>query len=496
MRNFATEMERFLTRYRTAIVAVVLVLFGIMLAVLSVGNHLCFRTYGLDLGIYTKVAYDYSRLRVNDCTFFLWESSNILADHFDLLLVLLSPLVRLFGAPALLAVQILAVLLGTLGMYKLAGKQSSPIVQLSSLLMPLVSFGTWHALGFDYHSNVVGAMLLPWLILFVGQRRLWPSVAMAVLIAICKESSALWLLFILVALMIGHWRDRKLRRALAIGTAATAAYLAVVMLWVMPSLGGSSSGFWRYGWMGSSFGEVAKWLVTHPFETVRDLFVDFTKDADCGYLKREFYICFLLSGGICCLLNPRYLIMLMPPLAMKMLSCDPTNFWGLTFHYNVELCMVACVAAVDLAANCHWLKVKRYNLLPLIFVLLTAGTLLYSVEQPQSEIRRANVNIMKKEHYRQHDINVKAARRMLRQIPDDASVCATTMFTPHLAARDSIYLFPLGMAHNVEYYLIRSSCWSYYGGDEELAAKLIADTTNYTMLDSDGEIFLLKKKRL
>lgn len=510
MRKFATEMERILTRYRTAIVAAVLVLFGIMLAVLSIGNHLCFRTYGLDLGIYTKVAYDYSRLRVNDCTFFLWEPSNILADHFDLLLVLLSPLVRLFGAGALLVVQILAVLAGALGMYKISGKwiegngkcsgSSRPlpnfIFQLSALLLPLLTFGTWHALGFDYHSNVVGAMLLPWLILFVGQRRLWPSVAMAVLIAICKESSALWLIFVLVALMIGHWRDRGLRRALAIGTAATVAYLAVVTLWVMPSLGGSSRGFWRYEWMGASFGEVAKWLVTHPFEAVRDLFVDFTKAADCGYLKREFFVCFLLSGGICCLLKPRYLIMLVPPLALKMLSRDPTNFWGLTFHYNVELCVVACVAAVDLEANSRWLKVKGYNLLPLIFVALTAGTLLYSIEQPQSEIRCANVNIMKKEHYRQHDINVKAARRMIGQIPDDASVCATTMFTPHLATRDSIYIFPIGMDHNVEYYLIRSSCWSYYDGDEELAAKLIADTSNYTILDSDGEIFLLKKKRL
>lgn len=494
-------MERFLTRYRTAIVAAMLVLFGVLLGVLSIGNHLCFRTYGLDLGIYAKSAYDYSHMRVNDCTFFLWEPSNILADHFDLLLVLLSPLVRLFGAGALLVVQILAVLAGALGMYKLSVKASdcgSPlstsIFQLSALLMPLLTFGTWHALGFDYHSNVVGAMLLPWLLLFVGQRRLWPSVTMAVLIAICKESSALWLAFVLVTLVIEHWRDRQLRRALAIGTAATVAYMAVVTLWVMPLLGGSSRGFWRYEWMGATFGEVAKWLITHPLEAVRDLFVDFIKDSNCGHIKREFYICFLLSGGICCLLRPRYMIMLLPPLALKMLSALPNNFWGVNFHYNVELCMVACVAMVDLVAKGPGIKDKGINILPLIIVLLTAGTLLYSVGHPQSNIRRADVNIMKKEHYWQHDINVKAARRMIRQIPGDASVCATTMFTPHLATRDSIYIFPMGMAHDVEYYLIRSSCWSYYDGDEELAAVLIADTVNYRVVDTDGHLYLLQRR--
>ena len=498
-------MGAFLSRYRTAVVAAVLVLFGILLSVLSFGNHLCFRTYGLDLGIYTKVAYDYSRLNVNDCSFFLWEPSNILADHFDLLLVLLSPLVRLFGASALLAVQILAVLFGALGMYRLAGRQSPFIVQLSSMLMPLVSFGVWHAVGFDYHSNVVGAMLLPWLLLFVRQRRLWPSVVVAVLIAVCKESSALWLLFVLAALAVGHWRERGTRRALLVGIVVTMVYLAVVTMLVMPSLGGSSRGFWRYEWMGASFAEVARWLVTHPFEAVRDLFVDFTKDADCGHLKTEFFVCFLLSGGICCLLKPSYLIMLIPPLALKMLSRDPTNFWGLTFHYNVELCMVACVAAAEVFGGQRSVeggrsgfRIRRLTAgnwpLATVMLVLTVGTLLYSVDEPRSDIRRAHVNLMDRQHYRMDEFDASAARRMIRQIPPDASVCATTMFTPHLATRDSVYIFPLGLAHNAEYYLLRRSCWSYYDGDEELVASMIGDTTAYRVLDTDGHLYLLQRR--
>ena len=503
-------MGHLLTRYRTAMVAAVLVLFGTAMAVLSFGNHLCFRTYGLDLGIYTKAAYDYSRLRANDCSFFLWEPSNILADHFDLLLVVLSPLVRLGGAWALLTVQLLAVLAGALGVYKLANylsevnvvqncasslkthslKPTAILVPSLLMLLPLLSFGTWHALGFDYHSNVVGAMMLPWLILFVERRKLWPAVAMAVLIAICKESSALWLCFVLAALLPVHWRDKGLRRGLGIGLGVATVYLAVVTLWVMPSLGGSSRGFWRYEWMGGSFSDVARWLVTHPFEALRDLFINFTHEADCDHLKHEFYVCFLLSGGLCCLLRPHYLIMLLPPLALKMLAATPSNFWGVNFHYNVELCMVACVATVDVVCR----RERNNELLATVFVLLTAATLVYTVNNPVSEIRRANTNIFAKEHYRQYDIDVHAACRMLRQIPPDASVCATTMFTPHLATRDSIYIFPLGMSHATEYYMIRRNCWSYYDNDAELAAQLIADTAAFSIVDSADNLYLLHRR--
>ena len=486
MSNSAT-----INRASTAAYAAVLALSAAALCLLSLTNHLLFRTYGLDLGIYTKAAYDYANLRVNDCSFFLWRPSSILADHFDLMLALLSPLVRLGGAWALLAVQIVAVLAGEMGIYRLARHRgASTPTALMLMPLPLLTFGTWHALGFDYHSNVVGAMLLPWLALCVERRRWWPAAILSLLIAICKESSALWLAFVLAAMMIGHWRERTIRRPLSIMLAATAVYLAVVMLVVMPSLGGSSMGFWRYRWMGDNFGQVAAWLVTHPLDAVRNLFVDFTRDADCGHLKREFFVCFLLSGGVCCLLKPKYLIMLLPPLALKMLSADPTNFWGLTFHYNVELCIVACVATVEVVCS---LKGRWPLAASAVALLLTAGTLFYSTDRPLSDIRRAHVNILCREHYRMYDINTRAARRMLRQIPPRASVCATTMFTPHLAARDSVYLFPLGTAHNAEYYLIRGKCWSYYDGDESLATALIADTAHYTLLDSSANLYLLRR---
>lgn len=510
-------MERFLSKIRVAAIVAVLLIAGAGLAVQMFGNHAMFRTYGLDLGIYTKALYDYSHLRFNDCTFYLWEPSNLLADHFDIQLFLLSPLSRVADDGVLLAVQLIAVLFGALGM-GFVGRQrgAGAVVQIVAVALPLVTFGTWHATSFDYHSNVLSAMLLPWLLYSVekarrrlltrgrvrgrSDRRVWPwwsATIVLILILIGKESSALWAAAVLLALMWDYRRDKAVLRWLIFSMLGCLAYFAAVTLLVMPSLGGSSRGFWRYDWMGGSFGEVAGWIVTHPLQAVRDLFVDFTPAADKGYLKTEFLICLMLSGGAFCVLKPNYLLMLIPPMALKMLAADSVSFWGISNHYNVEMCMVACAATVVVltAGRRRGQSEQPWRrIVAVIALVLTFSTLIYTVNHPRTFIRQANVNIIKPVHYQQTEFGADEAHRMIRMIPKDASVCATTMFTPHLASRDSVYIFPMGLAHNVEYYLLLRSHWSYYEGEEEEVARLIADTAGYETLASDGQLFLLRKR--
>ncbi len=478
----------------------ILVLWGIVLGLLSFGNHLCFRTYGLDLGIYTKTLYDFAHLRVNDGTFFLWEPSNQLGGHFDLYLMLLSPLVYVFGEYTLLIVQLLAVLLGMWGMYRLAICQSDsfhlspPNYQLSLLAMLMLGlqFGVWHALAFDYHSNVVSAMLLPWLLYYVKRRRVWGVVLLAAAMAIAKETSALWVTFVLAALLFDWWRDRPMRHLLGFTALGCMVYFLVVSLLVMPALGGGGgTGFWRYEWMGGSVGEVARWVFSHPLQAVRDIFIDFTPDADSGRLKVEFFVCALLSGGLIALLKPNYLIMLVPPLTMKMLSKD-IGFWGVTYQYNVEIAAVLAVAAATVLVR-SYPRVRLVRWVAIASVLLTFGTLLYTTGNPKTGIRKENVRVLDTRHWQQSDFDVKEARRLIKEIPPDASVCATTMFTPHLATRDSVYIFPMGLAYGAEYYLLLRHHWCYYEGEEDQVASMIADTASYRVLSTDGQLYLLHR---
>lgn len=488
-------MERFLTKFRVPIVVAILVLFGAAFAVESIGNHMLFRTYGLDLGIYSKTAYDFAHLRVNDGTFYHWEPFNQLGDHFDLLLALLSPLTWIIRADwLLLVVQILAVLIGALGLYRLTRDLCNrELPSMLAMLLMLCQFGVWHALGYDYHSNVVAACQLPWLIFFVRKQRLWGATAILILMAISKETVALWLCLVLVALMFDHRHDRATLRWLAIAATGCAIYFFVISMLVMPALGGGGgTGFWRYQWMGASVGEVAQWLVSHPLKALQAFFTDFTPDGDLGATKTEFFLCALASGMLLAFLKPNYLLMLLPPLAMKMFSADGGNFWGITNQYNIEICIVGCCAAVMVLSHikpAFW-QSAAYT----ATMLLALATALYTINRPLTHIRQAQVNILKADHYRQPDFDVATVHKALDMIPGDASVCATSPFTPHLATRDSVYIFPIGWKYKAQYYLILPDHWSYYDNNADVAAAFIADTARFQILLTDGTVFLLQAK--
>ena len=96
----------------------------------------------------------------------------VLCDHFDLYLLLLSPLVYVFGSYTLLVIQIASILLGGWGVYKLIGLYTDDEwIPIFACAVFFVSFGIIHALSFDYHSNVLATMMLPWLLYYIKLRR-------------------------------------------------------------------------------------------------------------------------------------------------------------------------------------------------------------------------------------------------------------------------------------------------------------------------------------
>lgn len=497
-------MEQFLLRNKKGILIGILVLFGLLFGILSIGNHLCFRTYGLDLGSYTHASYNYAHLRSNDCSFFLWEPRNLLSDHFDLYLILFSPFIYLFGEYTLLVIQIVFVLLGAFGVYKLTGLYTrSSLIQLIAPLLLLLSFGIWSAVGSDYHSNVPSAMLLPWLLYFIKKEKLVMASVMVVAIIIAKETQPLWIFCVLLALLWDYRKEVRIRRWLLWNMLGTTLYAVVVMLFIMPALGtGSSPGFWRYQWMGQNFKEMALWILSHPWQSFVNLFTDFTAGGGFSVIKTEFYICALLSGLFFTFFKPNYLLMIIPPLCLKMYSLFSDAFWGINCHYNIEICVVIGIASAIVLAQIPAMEEKfriqnsKFRLsviVPVLALIMTAGTLHYTIDEPYTNIHREQVNLFDDHHYRQTEFDAELARHMLKQIPGDASVCATTMFTPHLATREKCHIFPISIGSD-DYYLLLKHHWCYYEGEEELVAQLIADTTHYECIDTDGMLFLLMRK--
>ncbi len=496
-----------LKRNHNITLAAVFIVAGVLFALISLVNHYLFKTYALDLGLYTHAMYDYMHFRVDDCSMFMAAPQNILSDHFDLYLIILSPLVYVFGSYTLLIMQIVAVLLGGWGIYKLIGLYTDdewlPLLASACFFF---SFGIIQAIAFDYHSNVLATMALPWLLYFLKQGRYKLASLFVVLFVIGKENMSLWLFFIAIGLMWDYRKDRKALWHLVGYAAFSMAYFFIVNMIVMPKLGGSGGGFARYSYLGNNYLEIAKMLVTHPKLTLKLLFTStigmeefvsmggspnhlvFITIANPEYagIKEEFYWCALATGLVFTVLKPNYLFMLLPLIGQKMIACQP-NFWGISFQYSVEFMPVFVIASflVIIRLKKPFLRL----LLSIILLISIVLTTFYTIGVPKSKVFVDQLCVYQGRHYEQRDFDVQYAYELIKMIPDEASVCAAPGFVPHLAMRNVIKDFSVMRKVDTDYVLITDFYFSYKRDD----VLVLKNRSEYETVATDSTIYLLRR---
>ena len=141
----------------------ILLFFGLIFSSISLVNHYFFRSNAFDMGWYNKTIFDYSRLRFCDFTLGIRHVKCVLGDHFELYPLLFAPLRLLFGSWTLLIIQLLSVLFGSYGIYiYFRFRTERKWLPFLAMLFFLSTWGVYAALSFDYHNNLVGAMLIPW----------------------------------------------------------------------------------------------------------------------------------------------------------------------------------------------------------------------------------------------------------------------------------------------------------------------------------------------
>ena len=475
-------------RQKNITLASVFTFAGVLYCLISLVNHYLFKTYALDLGLYTHAMYDYAHFRIDDCSMFKAVPQSILSDHFDLYLPILSPLVYIFGSYTLLLVQIVAVLLGGWGIYKLIGLYTDdnwmPIVASTTFFM---SFGIIQALAFDYHSNVLTAMMLPWLLYFFRRRKFGLSTLFVVLFVIGKENMSLWLFFIVIGLMWDYRKDKQAIWHLVAYAVFSLAYFFIINMIVMPKLGGNGGGFARYAHLGDNYVDIVQRLVTHPWETLQMFFTNINGISENDGIKEEFYVCALASGMLLTLLKPNYLLMLIPLLAQKMLAAE-TNFWGVSFQYSVEFVPVLVVSSFLVLVKLK--NVKCRMALGFALLLSTVLTTFYTIGVPKSDILVDQLCVYQDRHYEQKEFDVHYARELIKMIPDDASVSAATYFVPHLALRENIQNFVYATKIDADYVLITEHYLNY----KRRGQVLFTNRSEYETIASDGRLHLLRRK--
>lgn len=471
---------------------IVALIFCIIYCLISLVNHYNFRTYALDLGAYTNALYDYIHLQWNDSTSFLAEAENLLADHFDIYLIIFSPLSLVFGSYTLLVVQIFFVIVGGYGVFRyFLDWQETRGLAIPASIFFFLFFGVFSAISYDYHSNVVAASLVPWFLFFVKKRRLRPAGILFLLIVISKENISLWLAFICLGLVFEYRNDKFLRNFNLSGFVISLFYFIAITSWVMPAFSNNNAyPHFHYSVLGDGPGEALLWLIRNPIEAIRILFINHTGEPLAEFVKAELHILLLISGLPFLLRKPQYLLMLVPIYFQKLYH-DNYILWGIYAQYNIEFAPILAIGTFSVISLIKGKKLRKW-----VTVVLVLSVLVCTVRFMDNTVlftNKSKVRLYKASHY-SREYNVKEAHKVLSSLPADAVISAQSPFLPHLALRDNIYQFPI--IKDAEYVLFSSYEEPYPLTHDgfEIRTRELAGSTDWEVYYKSDFLTVLKRK--
>lgn len=432
--------QEYAQRNQKQILRGLLLFFGLVFALISLPNHYFFRTFAFDLGIFNNAIHDYAHFKWNDNPVKLYE--NILSDHFTLLHIPFSLFYWLFGTYTLLIIQIAAVLFGAYGAYKYHTlRTNNPLLSLLLLFQFLSMWGIYSALAYDYHDNVVAAMLVPWFFYYFHQRKWLPAVLFYALILLSKENMALWAIFLNLGLAVVYFKDKQQFRLALLLAFTAAVYFLVVVKLVIPSLAVGERPYvyiQNYAALGSNFSEILTTLFTRPIYVLELLFRNHLPDPDGDWIKTELHLMVLVSGGFALFFRPAYLLMLLPIFAQKLFISN-YMIWGLNYQYSIEFVPIINIALAEIIIRQpgH----RRFYIAWLALGLTLSANIFTLNNRISKWFDKPAIQFYKGKHYRRH-FSAAKAHEALKLIPKDAPVSALSPFVPHLAFRDYIYEFP------------------------------------------------------
>jgi len=478
----------------------IIIFFACVYCSISIYNHYNFRTFAFDLGIKNQVLWDYAHGRMNYNSLMpeLNGKVNVLANHFEPVLFIFAPLYYIFGSYTLLLVQIGCILLGGYGLYKYIAEISGDRLFASlGMAMFYAMWGVFGALSFDFHTNVLGAVMVPWIFYAIQRKKHWIWITSLIFILLCKENMALWMVFVGIGIFFHWWKDKK-RRMIGIFTAfLSAVYFVGVMQYAMPFFADGKIAYlhFKYSALGSNWSEGLNTVFTKPGYTFRLLFENHVEGGNVDFnekAKMQLHTFVFLSGGIFLLLRPQFLIMLIPIYAQKMFSDDPVK-WSIFQQYSIEFVPIIVLATFTFINKSQNPIVKILAGF-LFFLGAFDATKEFSGLWKPAPYGKVLTNFYQRSHYKR-EIPVKEMNQLIKSLPPKTSVSATFYLIPHISNRKEIYQFP--EVKEADYILTTNDGREYYPLDSaryQPTVDSIINSGNWNIELKTDHGYLLKRK--
>lgn len=443
-------------------------LFTIIYSYHSLFRHLTFNSHAFDLGIYAQISYLYSQ---GLTPFSTLKHIFLLADHFGLILFLLSPIYKLFpSASTLLIIQAFFVALSSLPIFLIAlDKLKKFSLSFLITLTYLTSVGITSAINFDFHLTTISVLPLS-LILFAWYFKKWKLYWTILIFSITfKEDIPLFIL----GLGIYQIFSKEVKPGFATVVFALSSFYIIKFL-IMPFLwlGGSESYITTSILPLDSPIDLLSLILIRPTIFLDQMINSPIKVATFELLYKQFSYTPLLS--------PLSWLTVIPALFIRF-STTYSATWTTLYHHNANLEPFLAISTI-LAISYFKLPKLAISLL-LIFFLVTNGLAPTSMiwEAYQKNITEIN--------------DFKYLYQGLNSLPATVAISAQSPLVPHLANRQNIYLFP--EIYNANYIVLDTSLSSYPINKSGLKYKIsLLKKSPYWQIKKEVKTLIIFQKRV
>jgi uncharacterized membrane protein len=356
---------------------------------------------GMDLAIYANACRNalFSTMKGD-----VW----LLADHFEPLLLVFTPLCRHFDpALVLLFAQELAFGIGAAGLYALGRTRDWPAAQAWLVAMLYLGFiGNITVAYYDFHLLTLALAVIPWLWWALEAEQYAFAALFALLYMGLKESAPLSVAGLGLYLLLTGPTKRRLFGAGMLVVGGTT--FVVIMKLVYPYFrhGEETMYFAKYyGHLGANLGEFVRTMLTRPLYFLSSLLTA---------PKRDYMITPVV--------RPQYLIPIVPALLVNIASND-TNLLSLTYHYEAEIYPTLFAMALIAFASLETARLRRFWLAGLL--------VLFSAPSATATLRRYQPNAVQKRLHEQ----------LQAHVPRGLAVAAPQRLAAHLTHIPKLYMF-------------------------------------------------------
>jgi hypothetical protein len=473
----------------------VLVFFSLLNLFIVILDHYYFRTVALDFAVYNFAFFDYAHFRISPCPVYIFPfPATFLQDHFSLTLIFLSPfywiLGPITGTYTLLVLQWIFIVAGAAATYRLILLKSDRRLALTALVYYFVLFGRYSAYRADVNLAIIGSAMIPVFLYYFDLRKMWQSILCLVFLLFNREDYGLWLFFICILLTIIYRRDKHQKKLAFIFLIISALFFVLTLKVIIPSLEDENKKYALFDFtvVGETPLKALIFVLSHPLKAIGLLFSNHSGENYYDYIKANFYLVYIVSGGFVLFFRPWYLIPLIPLLAKKMYDDNPVR-WSTETYYSIEF--VSLMPVLVFIIICQF-KEKRFRLpLAITVCSLSFAMLCYQIWYPPTNPiwgESNKYNFLKPDFYKP-DIPLSDVKELMALIPEKAPVCGSCRLLPHLAFREKVYYFPTIRDAEFVILLKQGDAYPLFQKDfDEAIQKLKADRDWEVLAEKTGVI--------